>query len=88
MRTRAHVHCENIVGQLQFVARHVSDFCFFHVSIFEKGIKMPEVKCHYEVLGVPRDVEDDVLKKAYRKMALKWHPGEYALSFFFIMPVL
>lgn len=44
---------------------------------------MPEVKCHYEVLGVPRDVENDVLKKAYRKMALKWHPGEYALSFFY-----
>ncbi len=27
--------------------------------------------CHYDVLEVPRDVQDDDLKKAYRKLALK-----------------
>jgi len=34
------------------------------------------MRCHYEVLGVERDADDGVLKTAYRKAALQWHPGE------------
>ncbi|XP_060951279.1 dnaJ homolog subfamily C member 21 isoform X2 [Limanda limanda] len=34
------------------------------------------MKCHYEVLSVKRDAGDDDLKKAYRKLALKWHPDK------------
>jgi len=34
------------------------------------------MKCHYEVLEVGRDVDEAVLKKQYRKMALKYHPDK------------
>ena len=29
---------------------------------------------YYEVLGVARDAGEDDLKKAYRKLAMQWHP--------------
>ena len=32
---------------------------------------------YYETLGVARDADADTIKKAYRKLALKWHPDRH-----------
>ena len=32
---------------------------------------------YYEVLGVPKDATDDVIRRAYKKLAVKWHPDKH-----------
>ncbi|XP_028916047.1 dnaJ homolog subfamily C member 21 [Ornithorhynchus anatinus] len=34
------------------------------------------MRCHYEVLGLRRDAADEELRKAYRRLALRWHPDK------------
>ncbi|CAH0683232.1 unnamed protein product [Spodoptera exigua] len=34
------------------------------------------MKCHYEVLCVPKEASASEIKKAYRRLALQWHPDK------------
>jgi preprotein translocase subunit Sec63 len=33
----------------------------------------------YEILGVAPDADDKAIKKAYRNLSLKYHPGEFCV---------
>ncbi len=34
-------------------------------------------KNYYDILGVSKDAKDDEIKKAFRKLSLKWHPDKH-----------
>mgnify|MGYP000216638857 CR=1 FL=1 len=47
-------------------------------------LKKSQRKDHYKILGIARDASSSEIKKAFRALALKWHPyvirAEYMVS--------
>jgi molecular chaperone DnaJ len=37
---------------------------------------MSDKICYYEILGLDRTANETAIKKAYRKLAVKWHPDK------------
>lgn len=44
----------------------------------EVALKQSKEKNYYKILGVPRDATAKDIKKAYRQLALEWHPDKNA----------
>lgn len=61
---------------LQFTSHATPRFSLVALNISIGGCHM---RCLYEVLGVEQDAEDGAIRSAYKKLALKWHPGECLL---------
>jgi DnaJ family protein C protein 7 len=43
----------------------------------QKKAKQAKRKDYYSILGVPKDADDKTIKKAYKKLAVQWHPDKH-----------
>lgn len=58
--------------------RQLSAKHFFFASIILLCIYLDTVRCedYYQILGVPRNADDAQIKKAFKKLSLKYHPDK------------
>ena len=49
--------------------------CWNIFAIFASGV-LPARRNHYSMLGVSRSAGSDEIKKAFNKLAMKWHPDK------------
>ncbi len=42
-------------------------------------VSVCEAVDYYKILGIKRDANENQIKKQYRKLAKKWHPGNLLL---------
>uniref|UniRef100_A0A0R3RL38 J domain-containing protein n=1 Tax=Elaeophora elaphi TaxID=1147741 RepID=A0A0R3RL38_9BILA len=43
---------------------------------YDDDLSSSGTSCLYSILGVPRNADDVAIRKAYRKLALQWHPDK------------
>lgn len=64
-RSRMKLHCE---------------FCVLYISVaglvLREFVDAASAKDYYQILGVSRDASERQIKKAFRKLAVKYHPDK------------
>lgn len=59
-------------------------YFLLYIFIFEEFVEPVFAgRNFYETLGVGRDADSATIKKAYRRLTLKYHPGAFFHAFFF-----
>ena len=66
------VHDYNRVRDMDPSTPEIDDFIY----LAKNNAKKKGKKDYYQILGVEKNVLDDQLKRAYRLLALKWHPDK------------
>lgn len=52
-------------------------YFLLYIFIFEQIEEVYAGRDYYDVLGVARDADAATIKKAFRKLAVKYHPGMF-----------
>ena len=50
----------------------------YYFCIFVKVYQIYKMdKNYYDILGISKNASEDDIKKAYRKLSIKWHPDKW-----------
>lgn len=67
---RSHRHCCVSLDYLLIINS------LFRVYIYPRNLTITCRKSYYDILQVSKGASDDQIKRAYRKLALKYHPDK------------
>ena len=68
--------CQSALGTIDNLK--INCYITYRTVVFGEGDKMTQKRDYYDVLGINRNADEAMIKKAYRKLAKKYHPDTNA----------
>jgi DnaJ family protein B protein 6 len=75
-RRRTYRYKEYIGYIIKFTCLVNAPYRKFPLSLHLRGVRMSQRRSHYETLEIPPSASMDDIKKAYKRLALKFHPDK------------